>query len=85
MAGRKLKVWNGRGGNWREIDTVYVCAYSQTDAVSLITEAGHPLMTLYELRVYWNAGAWGRYMDGITPERGVWIQRVAYGPVERVI
>lgn len=85
-AAKRLKIWNGRGGNWREVEYVYVCASSQRDAVTLVTQAGHPMMTQYELRVYWQEGCWGNPMKGIKQERGVWVQRGDWkSPVERLI
>lgn len=85
VRGQALKIWNGRGGEWRGVESIYVCGHSQADAVKLITEAGHPMMSLYELRIYFAAGAWGVYMNGIERVRGVWIQGERYGKVERVI
>ena len=51
----------------------YVCAYSRAHAVRLINEAsGQNAVNDNELKVYWSEGCWGKAMDGITPEIGVW-------------
>jgi len=69
---KKLKIWNGRG-DFRKLDGhLYVCAYTQKDAIELLTKAGHERMTTRELNTYWSANCWGTPMAGITPERGVW-------------
>lgn len=84
---KPLKVWNGRGesGGWPGIWRVYVCAYSQQDAVKLVTQAGHRFMTRRELTSHWS-NRWGDAMNGIARERGVWVQRGGFNsPVERLI
>ena len=75
-----MKIWNGRGfgirkdGKTRQAKHCYVCANSRSDAVRLINEAaGWKAMTDYEIKHYYVEGAWGNTMDGITPERGVWV------------
>ena len=69
---KKLKIWNGRG-DFRKLDGhLYVCAYTQKDAIELLNQAGHEHMTTRELSTYWSANCWGTSMAGITPERGVW-------------
>lgn len=83
---RKLKLWNGR--DWDCRGHLYVCAYSQKDAVDLLNQAYRKIRgyenrpdinptTLCEIRKYWNSKGWGRSMDGITPERGVWWSKEA--------
>ena len=69
MKTRKLKLWNGGYFSSRH---VYVCAYSQADAVKLFREL-KMFVTLATIREYWHAGAWGHMMTGIPKERGVWI------------
>ena len=50
----------------------YVAAYSRADAERVIEEyAGHR-PTRSELRDYWSP-CWGNPMDGIEPERGLWL------------
>ena len=90
MKPRKLKLFNGgdwacRGGH------LYVCAYSQQDAVDLANQAYRKIkgyedrpdicpFTIGHVRVYWAKGCWGNPMAGIVPERGVWWRKQAYGP-----
>ena len=69
MKTRKLKLWNG---GYMGRQHVYVCAYSQNDAIELFHEL-QMSVTLTEIRTYWSAGAWGHLMTGIPHERGVWI------------
>lgn len=79
-----LTLWNGRGGSWRGVECCYVAARSAADAVRLLKAAGHDGMTHYELTTYFSRGAWGKPMNGIPRERGVWIQRERSAQVERV-
>jgi hypothetical protein len=84
MAKKKLKIWNGRGYSCRinsdpRWDTAndghaFVCAYSVADALRVIAEyTGHLSASLSEIKNYWSAGCWGTPMEGITPERGLWV------------
>ncbi len=75
---KKLKIWNGRDWYCRG-GHLFVCAYSQKDAVELSNEAYRKVSksrgektTLSEVRKYWSMGYWGNDMKDITPERGVW-------------
>lgn len=84
MRKRKLKVWNG-DLIFNEPDLegrpqlhVSICAYSQKDAVELLRGHGHRV-TLHEFRGYW-IGCWGNSMDGIEPERGMWVEYERYVP-----
>lgn len=84
---RKLNIWNGRfitrPKNDVDVELYnkhrsihgYVCAYSRADAARVIEEyLGYkPLGIDNEIKVYWSDGCWGRTMDGIEPERGLWI------------
>lgn len=77
--GRAAVVYNPRDPVWWSMPDkyrvrAYVAAYSTADAVRLIEEynGGWP-RAASELRTYWSKGTWGRAMDGITPERGIWI------------
>lgn len=81
-AGRKaeLKIWNGRGWGMRNtpeyVEHCYVAAHSRADAVRLINELDpRAMMTDREIKEYFAEGCWGNVMDGITPERGVWVTR----------
>jgi len=84
---RNLKIWNGGGYGCRaqgcaEPDHAYVCAYSREDARRIIEEytGWKPPVSL--LRDYW-APCWGRAMDGIEQERGLWLEEG--GVVRRVL
>lgn len=83
---KKLKLWNGRcydvlpKNQWRkdgQTGHVFVAAYSVRDIQQLCDEHGLCKPTNYEVSVFWSAGCWGNTMEGITPERGIWL---AYGP-----
>jgi hypothetical protein len=71
-----LKVWNGRG-DYSDLDGhLFVCAATKKQAVELINKAGYSCgrMNLRELNGYFNEGCWGRDMNGIAQETGVWFQ-----------
>jgi hypothetical protein len=74
-----LKIWNGRG--YEERTHLYLAAYSRADAARLLvkvyphTTVGH---WIPELTNYFCEGCWGNTMEGITPERGIWIIRNEY-------
>jgi hypothetical protein len=76
-----MKTYNGRGhehrdekGEWHRTEHVYIGAESKADAVRVMHEHGFVRFTLHELNCYF-ANCWGRPMDGVCPERGVWITR----------
>lgn len=73
----KLKLFNGRAhGKWLRGHHAYIAAHSKTDAARLMTEVFQfrsESSALRELNVYWHAGHWGTNMQGVTPERGVWV------------
>ncbi len=67
-----------------------MAAYSVKDAVDLCNQAYRKLenfedrpdinpTTASEINVYWSKRCWGNPMDGITPERGLWMQDRPYG------
>lgn len=74
---RKLRLWNGRGssrfenGKLVHYDYFYVCAYSRSDAVRLISSLGFDHVTDYEISTFYSP-CWGDAMEGIKPERGLW-------------
>jgi len=84
---RKLKVWNGLCINRKSIKddprwtvvafnqtpSMYVCAYSRADARRVVGEYFARIPSESEAKNSWS-GCWGRKMDGIEPERGLWIQ-----------
>lgn len=71
---KELRFWNGRWSGEKGYDHIYVAAYSRADAVRLITEyeGYEPRGINTEIKVYW-AECWGRPMDGIMPERAIWL------------
>lgn len=82
MKERKLKIWNGRTNDCK--GHLYVAAYSQKDCVDIANAAYRKLKgwedrpdiapyALNEIRNYWSPDCWGTPMDGIAPERGVWM------------
>ncbi len=80
MRSRKLKLFNGR---WGRGEHAYVAAYSQADCIAIMREVAGGGFFATELRVYWSHGCWGTSMDGITPERGMWVQNDRYGHGDR--
>lgn len=90
---KALKLWNGSGNAVRKNDDplwqgfrinayskAYVAAYSRADARRVIVEyCGHDPGDA-ELRDYWHE-CWGKSMQGITPERGLWVD-LGNGPVK---
>jgi hypothetical protein len=79
-----LQLWNGRWLTRGDVHC-YVAAYSQRDAANLAIAAGlSSYGIMNEIRTYWHAGCWGYCMDGITPERGIWLSRGNEQP-ERVV
>lgn len=88
---RELKIWNGRGYCARKYDdplwgatpdnassSLYAAAYSRADLRRLIKEYCGNDPGDNELKTYFTEGAWGRNMEGVTPERGLWL-KVGYG------
>lgn len=82
---RQLKLWNGRAyccykpsdPRWKGNDpgrgaTISAAAYSRADLRRLIAEYCGEAPSDGELRTYF-AECWGNDMDGITPERGIWL------------
>jgi hypothetical protein len=72
---KTLKIWNGRWYEKNKTKHAYICAYSRTDACRLlaIISGTNPSYWQAEMRDYFSEGCWGNMMEGITPERGVWI------------
>jgi hypothetical protein len=84
---RKLKIWNGAGyccrnnkdQRWKDVPFndaphAFVCAYSRADARRVIAEYTGYEPGDAEIRDYWSEGAWGKSMEGVEPERGLWLQ-----------
>lgn len=78
---RALKVWNGGAysvlpqSQWKrghDSAHIYACAHSVADLRQLCVELGLHAVAASEVRGYWS-NCWGRSMDGIEPERGIWI------------
>ena len=82
---RQLKLWNGRSWcchkhddpTWAGIGpdgaSIYAAAYSRADLRRLIAEYSERDPGETELRDYWNAGSWGNAMEGVSPDRGLWM------------
>lgn len=80
----KLIIANGRGSSRIEdhktvsYETFYVCAKSISDMVRLMQEYGF-YTSRNEINKYWSKGCWGKAMDKIIPERGIWAtKRIPY-------
>lgn len=87
---KTLKIWNGRSGccykrtdpAWSGADqykagTVYAAAYSRADLRRLIADYCGSDPGDHEIKTYWNDGHWGDVMEGIAPERGLWLLKHA--------
>lgn len=77
--GRAHVCWNTKDPIWDGVNRngsmhAYVAAYSRADARRVIQEYCGHLPSDSELRDYWHEGAWGNSMDGVTPERGLWLK-----------
>lgn len=86
---RTLRLFNGRAGSccdWKDqrwkttprsdlTAHAYIAAYSMADAVRVVKEysEGRARTSVHEINIYWNKNCWGNSMDGITPERGLWV------------
>ena len=70
----KLRIWNGIGDDGDPDGHLYVCARSRQNAVNLINRVGHRRISLATLDKC-SRGCWGKAMEGIAPEPGVWIVR----------
>ena len=88
---RKLRLWNGRayccrkpsdpfwkGVPHNEGGNAYVAAYSRADVRRVIEEYTGYKPGDTEIREYWSPDCWGNAMDGITPERGLWVSKGNY-------
>jgi len=64
-----------QAASWHSDCHGYIAAYSRADAVRMIQDyLGRPGIGLdAELKTYWSMGCWGNSMDGVTPERGIWL------------
>lgn len=72
---KTLKIWNGRGHVSGQ--HLYVAAPTKKDACYMLTMLyrGSESYWAKELSVYWDEGCWGTAMEGIAPERGVWMNK----------
>jgi hypothetical protein len=77
--GKKLRLWNGRPygvlpqSEWKH-SHICVAAYSMADARRVCLEAGMSDPGATEVKEYWSE-CWGDDMNGIAPERGIWITK----------
>ncbi len=85
--GRTLKIWNGRAyccykhgdPEWEGISnngsaTIFAAAYSRADLRRMIEQYSGVDPGDTEIKVYWCEGSWGMRIEGITPERGLWLK-----------
>lgn len=92
---KTLKLWNGRGYSVRKNDdpiwqqvpyngSVNICAaaYSRADLRRLIEEYCGTAPSDNELKTFWT-DCWGKDMEGIVPERGLWF-KYGYDPEKPV-
>ncbi len=86
---KKLKIWNGRGftdrKNQKTYSHIYVCAASIKQAIETCIGLGYNGLNYNEVKKYWNEGCWGRPMEGIEQEIGVWAQEHYSDPIIRLI
>ena len=75
---KTLKLYNGRWNAYGKYRHCYIAAYNRADAGRLYAQAsGGTRGVDYELRDYFSK-CWGDSMDGIIPERGLWLQEGNY-------
>jgi hypothetical protein len=74
-----IKIWNGRGCKQQE--HLFIGAYSKADACRMLDEIYPPFGKSSwnrEMTIYFCEGCWGDDMDGIVPERGIWLIQKQY-------
>ena len=94
---KALTLWNGRGyccqnqndSRWNDVPSndapkAFVAAYSRADARRVIAEYCGKMPPDSELAKYFSKDAWGNSMDGVTPERGLWLAFFRAKPVRVV-
>jgi hypothetical protein len=68
---KPLCCWNGY---WNGSSVhVNVCAHSRADAGRLLVEYGASRSGIDKMIKDYYSECWGNNMDGITPERGLWV------------
>ena len=85
---KTLKLYNGR---FDRRDHIFIAAYSNADAARILVQAyakvngyGARSNMINEINVYFNKGSWGNSMEGITPERGAWVQDGKFGSEHKI-
>lgn len=72
-----FKSWNEKAAKEgrRYSAHVFICANSVRDAKEMIEGylGYRPTGVDTEFREYFSKGCWGSFMDGIAPERGIWV------------
>jgi hypothetical protein len=82
---KNIKIFNGRVYKSGRFLHAYVGSHSQKHAIELVKQAGYG-MTQSEINTYWSKGCWGKSMDGIEPQVGVWIREDTFdAKVERIV
>lgn len=79
---KKLKLWNGR---WFPKRHIYIAAHSVDDVLAMLKEwqGFEQRGARSEILKYWSAGHWGTPMNGIAPERGIWLQEQSEKPIKQ--
>jgi hypothetical protein len=77
--GRGYEVRNIKDEMWKDVPQnrsvkCYAAAYSVADCCRLIEEYTGRKFPRREIDVYWSIGIWGKPMDGVEVERGIWLQ-----------
>lgn len=93
---RPLRIWNGasqfcrnsfdprwEGVGHSTLVRAYVCAYSRADARRVIEAYSGSSPSDADMSKYWSE-AWGRAMEGIERERGLWLAFEVHGKPVRV-
>ena len=80
---KPLKCWNGNyNGSGSH---VYICANSRADAGRLLVEYGASSRGIDKYIKDYYSECWGNAMQGITPERGLWVVPFRSAEPSRVI
>jgi hypothetical protein len=81
---KRLKIWNGALMIRGKQPHIYAAAHSRADLLRMLEAWLGWRVPESEIRDYWSEGCWGRAMDGIAIERGLWVQHDGWGTPERV-
>ena len=76
---RKLILFNGRWMENGKVGHAYIAAHSIADAARMCEQIVGCRGWVPEIKNYFCKGHWGDKMQGITPERGIWVDLDEYG------